>query len=107
MQHIKGTMESLGWAVEVSSSRQQTPDGVLPFHNVIATLDPDAPRRLVLACHYDSKKDPVGFLGATDSAVPCAQMINLAYTMRRDLGDDRDRVSHLHSCMEKASQRKR
>ncbi len=86
-------MEDLGWHVEVSSSNQRTPDGVLPFHNVIATLDPDAPRRLVLACHYDSKKTPQGFLGATDSAVPCAQIINLAHTMRRDLMDDRRKVS--------------
>ncbi len=86
-------MESLGWSVEVVSSNQQTPDGVLPFHNVVATLDPDAPRRLVLACHYDSLKKPEGFLGATDSAVPCSQMINLAYTLRRDLFDDMERVS--------------
>ena len=26
-----------------------------------------------------------GFLGATDSAVPCAQMLNLAHAMDRDL----------------------
>ncbi len=85
-------METLGWSVEVVSSDQQTPDGVLPFHNVVATLDPEAPRRLVLACHYDSLKEPPGFLGATDSAVPCSQMLNLAYTMRRDLHDDKNRV---------------
>ncbi len=99
LQHIETSMRDLGWDVEVSSSRQRTPDGEVDFHNVIATLDPDAPRRLVLACHYDSKKTPRGFLGATDSAVPCAQMINLAHTMRRDLGDDRERVRAEHAFM--------
>ncbi len=85
-------MESLGWDVEIVSSVQQTPRGPLPFHNVVATLDPSAPRRLVLACHYDSLSKPKGFLGATDSAVPCAMMINLAYTMRRDLQEDKRNV---------------
>ena len=59
--------------------------GSVPFTNIIATLDPNAPRRMVLACHYDSKLTPRGFLGATDSAAPCAQMINLARTMQNEL----------------------
>jgi len=29
----------------------------------------------VLAAHYDSKLTPEGFLGATDSAVPCAMLL--------------------------------
>ena len=41
--------------------------------------------RMVLACHYDSKIDPPGFVAATDSAVPCAMMINLAQTMKQEL----------------------
>ena len=53
----------------------------------------NAPRRMVLVCHYDSKISPQGFLGATDSAVPCAQMINLAHTMKMDL-DDHNRNSN-------------
>ena len=40
---------------------------------------------MVIACHYDSKIDPPGFLAATDSAVPCAMMINLAQTLREEL----------------------
>ena len=44
---------------------------------------------MVIACHYDSKMTPSGFLGATDSAVPCAQMINLAHTMKMDLDDQK------------------
>ena len=40
---------------------------------------------MVIACHYDSKIDPPGFLAATDSAVPCAMMLNLAQTLREEL----------------------
>lgn len=89
---IVGEMQGLGWSVELDSFVEpKTIVGQVPFHNIIATLDPEAPRRLVLACHYDSKASPAGFLGATDSAVPCAQMINLAHTMQMDLNDAKGR----------------
>ena len=51
-------------------------------------------RILVQFGHCDNKPFPQlkenpsesgGFLGATDSAVPCAQMLNLAHAMDRDL----------------------
>ena len=38
--------------------------------------------------------DSEGFLGATDSAVPCAQMLNLAHAMDRDLKEDKNGASH-------------
>ena len=31
-----------------------------------------------MAAHYDTKISPEGFIGATDSAVPCAMMLHLA-----------------------------
>jgi len=34
--------------------------------------------RLVLVAHYDSKSTPEGFIGATDSAVPCAVLMHAA-----------------------------
>lgn len=86
-QFINNEMTGLGWTVEEDTFRENTVVGPVEFTNIIATLNPDAPRRMVIACHYDSKKDPQGFLGATDSAVPCAQMINLAHTMKLDLDD--------------------
>ena len=36
---------------------------------------------LVLSAHYDTKMSPEGFIGATDSAVPCAMLLHLALTM--------------------------
>ncbi|XP_061720598.1 glutaminyl-peptide cyclotransferase-like [Cydia pomonella] len=80
---IKKEMSSLGWNVTEDAFDDHTPVfGTLRFKNIIATLNPNADRYLVLACHYDSKytREHV-FIGATDSAVPCAMMINLAKVM--------------------------
>ena len=42
--------------------------------------------RLVLACHYDSKYTrEYDFIGAIDSAVPCAMLLHLAHTLQRQL----------------------
>lgn len=32
----------------------------------------------MLAAHYESKREPEGFIGASDSAVPCAMLLGLA-----------------------------
>ncbi|XP_041667849.1 glutaminyl-peptide cyclotransferase [Cheilinus undulatus] len=91
-QHIKTTLTSLGagWDVTEDKFVSQTPYGPLPFTNIIATLNPSAKRRLVLACHYDSKYYPpqwhgVEFLGATDSAVPCAMILELVRALDTEL----------------------
>ncbi|XP_042244524.1 glutaminyl-peptide cyclotransferase isoform X1 [Thunnus maccoyii] len=91
-QHIKTTLGSLGAGWEVTEDRfvSQTPYSPLPFTNLIATLNPSAKRRLVLACHYDSKYYPPQwhgreFQGATDSAVPCAMMLELAQALDEEL----------------------
>lgn len=87
-------MRGLGWMVEEDPFDDDTPLGSKRFTNVLAILDPDAPRRLVLACHYDSKIDREGvFVGATDSAVPCAMMLNLAKVMQGALNKHRQTVS--------------
>ncbi|NWU90265.1 QPCT cyclotransferase, partial [Upupa epops] len=83
-QHIKSRLQSLqaGWAVEEDTFQRYTPYGYQTFSNVIGTLDPSAKRHLVLACHYDSKFfgrwQEAAFVGATDSAVPCAMLLELA-----------------------------
>ncbi|XP_073339455.1 glutaminyl-peptide cyclotransferase [Pagrus major] len=91
-QHIKTTLASLGAGWEVTEDKfvSQTPYGPLSFTNLIATLNPSAKRRLVLACHYDSKYYPPQwhgreFQGATDSAVPCAMMLELARALDEEL----------------------
>lgn len=53
---ITGELESLGWIVEVDEFTEKTPIfGVLSFKNIIATINPNAEKFLILACHYDSK----------------------------------------------------
>ncbi|CAB3223689.1 unnamed protein product [Arctia plantaginis] len=85
--YIVNQMRGLGWDVTENVFADQTPIfGTLNFKNIIAKLNPNADRYLVLACHYDSKyMREHAFVGATDSAVPCAMMINLAKVMSREL----------------------
>ncbi|EAW10295.1 glutaminyl-peptide cyclotransferase family protein [Aspergillus clavatus NRRL 1] len=72
------------WKIEFQNSSSKTPlshSKEVPFVNFIASRDP--PRaavgdvgRLTLVAHYDSKYEPKGFIGAIDSAAPCAMMMH-------------------------------
>ena len=74
------------WTVEYQNSTSKTPaTGAreVPFVNLIATRDPPWASegevgRLTLVAHYDSKLKPDGFIGATDSAAPCAMIMHAA-----------------------------
>lgn len=74
------------WNVELQNSTSKTPvtgDEEIPFVNLIITRDPPwitpgFSSRLTLVAHYDSKLTPVGFIGATDSAAPCAMIMHAA-----------------------------
>ncbi|XP_066592316.1 glutaminyl-peptide cyclotransferase [Prorops nasuta] len=85
--YIKKTMRDLNWDVKTDTFQENVPIfGRLEFENIITTLNPNARRFLALACHYDSKYfRENNFVGATDSAVPCAQLINLATVMNNKL----------------------
>ncbi|XP_036363394.1 glutaminyl-peptide cyclotransferase isoform X2 [Octopus sinensis] len=78
-EHIISRLESLkSWTITEDKFVQQTPNGKVKFSDIIATLDPKAHKQVVLACHYDSKKFyDFEFIGATDSAVPCALLLAL------------------------------
>ena len=81
-QHIIGHLQNLGWAIEEDSFQDSTPYGTKNFTNIIATFQPEAKRKLTLACHFDSKYyENIRFIGATDSAVPCAMLLDLAKTL--------------------------
>ncbi|KAI7802751.1 glutaminyl-peptide cyclotransferase-like a [Triplophysa rosa] len=93
-QHILTQLGSLsaGWTLEENSFVSPTPKGDVTFTNVLAVLEPSAPRRLLLACHHDSKilpPDPKNpqrvFVGASDSAVPCAIILELAAALDTQL----------------------
>lgn len=74
------------WNISLQNSTSKTPatgDREVPFVNMIASLDPPGTEpgevgRLTLVAHYDSKLTPAGFIGATDSAAPCAMLMHAA-----------------------------
>ncbi|KAG5353102.1 hypothetical protein C0989_010305 [Termitomyces sp. Mn162] len=106
--YIISTLKALEWHIEVDEFTDKTPIGYRRFANIIATKDPSASRRVILSAHYDSKygatypDDQVSSNRATDSAAPCAMMLDLAEALnplldgrkqRLDagiLGDDED-----------------
>ncbi|KAH0561924.1 hypothetical protein GP486_003369 [Trichoglossum hirsutum] len=74
------------WQLTFQNSTSTTPANggkEVPFVNLIATRDPPWAQsgevgRLTLVAHYDSKLYPTGFIGATDSAAPCAMLMHIA-----------------------------
>jgi glutaminyl-peptide cyclotransferase len=83
------------WVISLDEFTDNTPRGDVKFTNFVATRDPVGPRtgdvgRLVLSAHYDSKWFPKGsslegFIGATDSAVPCAMLMYAALALEAQL----------------------
>lgn len=71
--------------VEKDTFTDETPYGPKTFTNLIFTHDVSAPRRLVLSAHLDSKYFPdppeSEFVGATDSAAPCAMLLDVAVAL--------------------------
>lgn len=75
------------WTLTWQNSTSTTPTShgeQVPFRNLIATRDPPwltregESGRLALVAHFDSKLTPEGFIGATDSAAPCAMLLHAA-----------------------------
>lgn len=82
------------WRITFQNSSQVTPTSngkAIPFTNMIATRDPPWAKgdgdvgRLALVAHYDSKLTPEGFIGATDSAAPCAMLLHAARSLDKAL----------------------
>jgi glutaminyl-peptide cyclotransferase len=75
------------WKLSFQNSSSKTPTSggkEVPFRNFIATRDPPWVKgegevgRLALVAHFDSKLTPKNFIGATDSAAPCAMLLHAA-----------------------------
>lgn len=92
LQHIKAHMSNFGWTVEDDPFEDMTPIGSKKFNNIIATHNPRAKKRLIIACHFDSKLFKFEFVGATDSAVPCAIMLDIAKQLSCFMDKKRDEV---------------
>ncbi|KAK7038057.1 peptide hydrolase [Favolaschia claudopus] len=92
--YIVDKLEELKWHVEQDAFDDKTPFGQKHFVNIIATKDPAASRRIIVAAHFDSKyfPEPNRFVGATDSAAPCAIMLDLAETLNTLLDERAHRL---------------
>lgn len=74
------------WTIEWQNSTSHTPVSggtELPFANLVFRREPPwvkpgQANLLTLVAHYDSKYQPDGFIGATDSAAPCAMLLHVA-----------------------------
>ncbi|KAI0647401.1 hypothetical protein C8Q79DRAFT_959252 [Trametes meyenii] len=97
-EYLVSTLRKLNWHVEEDTFNDTTPYGVKRFTNVIATKDPTAPRRVIVAAHFDSKffsTSPLNqFVGATDSAAPCAFMLDLAEALDPLLNERQERLEN-------------
>ncbi|BGP53912.1 hypothetical protein JCM8202_006105 [Rhodotorula sphaerocarpa] len=93
---VEGHFAHLGWHVEKDAFDAQTPIGERTMTNLIFTHDPSAPRRFVVSAHLDSKYFPTHpadqFVGATDSAAPCAMLLDLATALTPWLDERKKRV---------------
>lgn len=81
-EFIVNHFKELQWEMEKDTFEDETPLGRKTFTNYIFTKNPLSEKRIVLAAHYDSKyfKDEV-FIGATDSAAPCAILMDIAESL--------------------------
>lgn len=54
------------------------------FTNIVAIMNSRANNFLMLSCHYDSKllKESDKYVGATDGAVSCAILLNMAHSLK-------------------------
>lgn len=92
-RHLAGFFERElhpGWQVIWQNSTARVPataegeaETEVPFANLVLRRDPPWARdgdvaRLTLAAHYDSLRLPEGFVGAIDSAAPCALLMHVA-----------------------------
>lgn len=83
------------WTLTWQNSTSKTPvsgNKDVPFHNMIFHRDPHwasagDTARLTLVAHYDSKYSPEGFIGATDSAAPCAMLLHVARSIDKALAE--------------------
>lgn len=79
--HIVNSLKNFGWDIDVREFIADAPHGPVPMANVLAHSSSSVVSqkpKLTIAAHYDSKLKPEGFIGAVDSAFPCALLLWLA-----------------------------
>ena len=94
-EYITSILKEFNWNVTTHEAVYNNVPrfGSVTFRNIIGSYKlptktgAGPSKSLLIACHYDSKFFAQGeFLGATDSAVPCAMMLNLAELVAKTEG---------------------
>ncbi|KAH8884491.1 glutaminyl-peptide cyclotransferase [Thozetella sp. PMI_491] len=89
------------WELIWQNSTSTTPvTGETPFRNLIFRreppwVQPGQSNLLTLVAHYDSKYSPPGFVGATDSAAPCAILMHAARSIDKYVTQMHDEMAAL------------
>ena len=88
--HIINTMERFGLEVQVQAFEASTYDGtVLSLKNIIASLRPEAKKRILLAAHWDSRpfadKDTLDTQSPIDGANDGASGVGVLMEMARSM----------------------
>ncbi|KAI0377754.1 peptidase family M28-domain-containing protein [Hypomontagnella monticulosa] len=91
------------WKMEWFNSTSTTPatgSKQIPFANLLFKREPPWAKPgqanlLTLVAHYDSKIYPNGFIGATDSAAPCAILMHVARYLDKFVTQMHDEMSAL------------
>ncbi|KAF2191016.1 hypothetical protein K469DRAFT_732530 [Zopfia rhizophila CBS 207.26] len=91
------------WTIEWQNSTSTTPatgNVEVPFANLIFKREPPWTKPgqanlLTLVAHYDSKYQPGGFVGATDSAAPCAVLMHVARSIDKYVTQMHDEMAEL------------
>lgn len=91
------------WTIMWQNSTGTTPTSngkQLPFQNLIFRREPPwvkpgQANYLTLVAHYDSKITPDGFIGATDSAAPCAILMHVARSIDKYVTQMHDEMAAL------------
>ncbi|XP_067647139.1 glutaminyl-peptide cyclotransferase-like [Eurosta solidaginis] len=85
-EYIRDNLHQMEWSVEYDTFRETVPIlKKVQFHNIIAKLNPDAKRFLVLTCHYDSQYFKYNIFVGAIHAVPCAMLLNMAHVLQAAL----------------------
>jgi hypothetical protein len=104
-EHFVGffTKELPKWTIEWHNSTSKTPvsgNKEVPFANLVFRREPPwvkpgQSNLLTLVAHYDSKYTPEGFIGATDSAAPCAMLMHVARSIDKYVTQMHDEMADL------------
>lgn len=89
--YIFSTLNQSGLKVEWDEFEDNTPLGKKRFRNIIASINEDSDKTIVLAAHYDSKLfHDFKFVAATDSAASCAILLELAKNFKHSFPDTKE-----------------